>query len=557
MKANRKALGALSLFAAAALALTACGGGDSSSSDNGSAAASGGASADSNAASTSDILTGDSTEPQNPLIPTNTTEVGGGRIINLLFSGLVSFDSKGAPQMDQAESITPNADNTVWTVKLKDGIKFTDGTPVTSDSYINAWNYGSAKDNAQGSSYFFDNIKGFSYDKNVPKLAGLKKVSDSEFTVTLNHPESDFQLRLGYSAFVPLPDSAFKDMKAYGESPVGNGPYKLASADAWTHNKGIKLVKNDDYQGPKEAKNGGWNFTFYSDMGSAYQDVLSGNLDVLSQIPPSAFATYQSDFPDSNVNQAAAIFQSFTIPQYLDHFKTGKEGTLRREAISMAIDRDTITQKIFSGTRTPAKDFTTPVLEGWDTWGKGLKGNDVLSYNPDEAKKLWAEADAISKYTGTLTIGYNADGGHKEWVDAVTNGISGVLGIKAEGQSFPAFKQLLDKEASHTMTGGFRSGWQADYPAMFNFLSPLYQTGAGSNYGQYSSKVVDDALKAGAAAKTPEDATAQYTKAQEQLIQDLPAIPLWYQNVSGVWNPKLKNVQYGWDSVPLYYEITK
>lgn len=541
MKTQRKALGALSLAAVAALALTACGGGSSSSNDS--------------KAASDAVITTNGTEPQNPLIPTNTTEVGGGKIVDLVFSGLVSLDAKGAAQLDQAESIEPNSDNTVWTVKLKKDLKFTDGTPVTSDSFIKAWNYGAKFSNAQSASYFFENIKGYNAEKNSD-LSGLKKVSDTEFTVSLINPESDFKLRLGYSAFVPLPESAFKNMKAFGNDPIGNGPYKLASKDAWTHNQGIKLVKNDDYQGPRTPKNGGVDITFYTSQDTAYQDVGS-NLDVLDQVPPSAFSSYESDYPDTHVNQPAAIFQSFTIPQYLDHFKTGKEGTLRRQALSMAIDRDQITDKIFNGTRTPAKDFTSPVLEGWETWGKGLAGNDVLSFNASKAKELWAEADKISKYSGTFTIAYNADGGHQEWVDAVTNQLSKNLGIKAQGKSYPAFKQLLDDESSHKMTGAFRSGWQADYPAMYNFLAPLYQTGAGSNYGQYSSKVVDNGLKAGAAAKTPEEATAEYTKVQEQLIKDLPAIPLWYQNVSGVWSDKVSNVEYGWNSVPIYENITK
>ena len=557
MKTNRKALAALSIFAAGSLALTACGGGSGDSGKSSeSTTSSQGTTTDPNAAATTDIISTNGTEPQNTLIPTNTTEVGGGKITDLVFAGLVSFDAKGAPQLDQAESIEPNADNTVWTVKLKSGLKFSDGTPVTSDSFIKAWNYGAKFSNKQGASYFFENIKGYDAEKDS-ELTGLKKTSDTEFTVTLNNPESDFKLRIGYTAFVPLPEVAFKDMKAFGESPIGNGPYKLADAKAWTHNAGIELVKSDSYQGARTPKNGGISIKFYTTQDAAYADVQGGNLDVLDQIPSKAFKTFTSDFPDSNVNQSAAIFQSFTIPQYLEHFKPGEEGELRRQAISLAVDRDAITDKIFEGTRAPAKDFTSPVLSGWDTWGKGLAGNDVLSYNADKAKELWAKADAISKYEGTFTIAYNADGDHQTWVTAVANSLSETLGIKAEGKSYPAFKQLLDDENKDAMTGAFRSGWQADYPAAYNFLAPLYQTGAGSNYGRYSNKEVDALLKSGAAAGSAEAAQADYNKAQEILIKELPVVPLWYSNVQSVWNPKLKNVEIGWNSVPLYHEITK
>ncbi|MGO3139869.1 MAG: peptide ABC transporter substrate-binding protein [Galactobacter sp.] len=558
MLKNRKALGALSIIAASALALTACGGDSDSGSKKSEAKGVGGdATVDANAKATTETISTNGTEPQMPLIPTNTTEVGGGKIIDLLFSGLTSFKADGEVQMDQAESMEANEDNTVWTVKLKEGAKFSDGTPVTADSYIKAWNYGANLKNAQGGSYFFENIKGYSAEKNVDELSGLKKVSDTEFTVSLINPEADFQLRVGYSAFVPLPESAFKDMKAFGESPVGNGSYKLATADAWTHNKGIKLVKNDSYDGPKVAQNGGIDITFYTKLDTAYADAQSGNLDVLDQIPNAAFQTYEQDFGDQRTNQASALFRSFTIPQYLDHFGNDEEGKLRRQALSYAIDRDTITEKIFYGTRTPAKDFSSPVLSGWDEWGAKLEGNEVLSYDPEKAKDLWAKADKISKYDDTFTIAYNADADHKPWVTAVSEGLKDTLGIKAEGKAYPAFKQLLDDETNDKMTGAFRSGWQADYPGVDNFLSPLYQTGAGSNYGRYSSDEFDNLLKEGSAAKDSDEATKKYTEAQQVLLKDLPAIPLWYQNVEAVWGKDLKNVQVGWNSVRVYYQITK
>ena len=116
----------------------------------------------------------------------------------------------------------------------------------------------------------------------------------------------------------------------------------------------------------------------------------------------------------------------------------GEEGKLRRQAISMAINRDEITNVIFAGTRTPAHDFTSPVIDGYS---EDLDGTDVLKYNPDEAKKLWAEADAISPWDGTFKIAYNADGGHQGWVDAVSNSIKNVLGIDASGDPYPTFAE--------------------------------------------------------------------------------------------------------------------
>ncbi|MBP1242511.1 oligopeptide transport system substrate-binding protein [Frigoribacterium sp. PvP120] len=539
MKKTRMGLGAIAVVGTAALVLTGC--------------ASGGDSGDSASGDSSAIITTNGSEPQNPLIPSNTTETGGGKIIDSVFAGLVSYNAKGATEMDAAESIESD-DNKLWTIKLKEGQTFTDGTPVTAESFTKAWNWAAQFSNAQSASYFFDNIAGYSAEADSD--LALTVVSDTEFTAELAAPAADWPLRLGYSAFSPLPESFYDDTEAFGENPIGNGPYKLASADAWTHNQDIKLVTNSDYDGPRKPVNGGLTITFYTTQDAAYADVLSGNLDILDQVPDSQFASYQSDFPDRFANQPAAIFQSFTIPQYLEHFDgTTEEGKLRRAAISKAINRDDITKVIFQDTRTPAKDFTSPVIDGYSD---DLEGSDVLTYDAEEAKDLWAQAEAIAPYGDTtFTLAYNADGGHQNWVDAATNSIADTLGIKAEGKSYATFAELLDDEDNDAMDGAFRSGWQADYPSLYNFLSPLYQTGAGSNYGRYTSTEFDGLLEQGAAATSADDATADFQKAQEVLFQDLPVVPLWYSNVTGVWADTVDNVEFGWNSVPLFYEVTK
>jgi len=540
LKKQRMALSAVAVLGTTALVLTGCASGGDSGDDT--------ASGD-----TSAIITTNGNEPQNPLVPSNTTEVGGGKIIDSIFSGLTTYDASGESVNDVAEDISSD-DNQLWNVTIRDGLTFTDGTDVTAESFTKAWNWAAQLSNAQGASYFFDNIEGFSYDADSD--LALEVVSPTEFTVQLSAPEADWPLRLGYSAYVPLPESFYDDPEAFGENPVGNGPYMLDGEGAWTHNQDIKLVANEDYDGPRTPQNGGLTITFYTTQEAAYADAQSGVLDILDAVPDSAFETYQDDFPDRNVNQAAAIFQSFTIPQYLEHFDGAtEEGKLRRQAISLAINRDDITDVIFQGTRTPAKDFTSPVIDGYS---EDLEGSDVLDYDADRAKDLWEQAEEISPYGDTtFTIGYNADGGHQAWVDAATNSIADTLGISAEGKSYPDFKTLLDEEDRDAMTGAFRSGWQADYPSAYNFLAPLYQSGAGSNYGRYSSDEFDSLLTEGATAETVEDATETFQQAQELLFEDLPAIPLWYSNVTGVYGDTVDNVEFGWNSVPLYYEVTK
>lgn len=485
------------------------------------------------------------TEPQNPLIPANTNEVGGGRLVDLLYSGLVYYDAEGKIHNEVAESIELEGDKT-WRVTLEDGWTFADGTPVTSSSFVDAWNH--AVKNSQLSAYFFEPILG--YEEGAESMEGLQVVDDKTFTIELNQPEADFPQRLGYSAFYPLPPEALEDEAAFGENPNGNGPYTLAE---WNHNQDATLVPNEEYDGERTPQNEGVKFIFYANFDAAYNDLLAGNLDVLDEIPDTSFATFEEELGDRAVNQPSALNQTFTIPERLEHW-SGEEGKLRREAISHAINREEITETIFQGTRTPASDFTSPVLPGYNG---DVPGNEVLDYDPEKAKDLWAQADEISPFTGEFTLSYNSDGGHQAWVDAVTNSIRNTLGIEALGNPYPDFKSLRDDVTGRTIEGAFRTGWQADYPSLGNFLGPLYGTGAGSNDGDYSNPEFDAKITEAAGAESPEAAAPIYNEAQEILFRDLPVIPLWYQNTVGGSADTVDNVVFSWKDVPVYYNITK
>src|SRR5699024_10194401 len=226
---------------------------------------------------------------------------------------------------------------------------------------------------------------------------------------------------------------AFEDPKAFGEKPVGNGPYKLTE---WNHDVNLKLDVNESYDGPRKAANGGIDFKVYQSTDSAYNDLLSNNLDVLDQIPPISLASYQSDLGDRSVNSPYAGNATITIPGYLDHFKQGEEGNLRRAAVSQAIDRQLIIDKVYQGGKVIAKEFTAPVIDGYSD---SIPGNEVLTFNAEAAKKAWADADAISKWDADaeLSIGYNVDGaGNKEYVEAVVNQLKNNLGINAVAKPF-------------------------------------------------------------------------------------------------------------------------
>lgn len=541
MRRTRIATAAVAVVVGAAL-VTACSSSDSSS---------GGGSGDGSA-----IVNAWSGEPQNPLVPTNTSENTGGRVVDSIFAGLVSYTPEGGVENEVAESID-TTDGQNYTVTLKDGWTFTDGTPVTSNSFVNAWNYGALSTNAQLQGSFFDPIQGYddvaAENPAVQTMSGLKVVDDKTFTIELKQPEAAFPDRLGFAAYYPLPEAAYADMAAFGENPIGNGPYKFASEGAWQHNVRIDLITNPDYDGNRKPANGGVSFILYSNLDTAYTDLLSNNVDVLDNVPSSAVTTFETDLPGRTVNQPSASIETFTIPSRLAHFG-GEEGVLRRQAISKAISRDQITEQIFNKTRTPAKDFTSPAIEGWT--GE-LSDVSNVEYDPEGAKALWAQADAIAPWTGTFAIAYNSDGGHQEWVDAVTNSIRNTLGIEAQGAPYPTFAQLRTEATNRTIPTAFRSGWQGDYPQQYGFLAQNYQTGGSSNDGDYSNPEFDRLLRESAGETDKDKAQELVNQAQEILLNDLPAVPNWYRNAASGWSENVTNVKIGWDGIPIYNEIEK
>ncbi len=517
-----------------------------------------------------DLVVVNGGEPSNPLIPTGSNDSFGARIIDRLFAGLMSFDAGGKTAPEVAQSVE-TTDNVNYRIVLKPGWKFTDGSPVTAHSFVDAWNYGAVGANAQLQQSFFSPIQGFDEvagrtgdgkpggQGGQSTMSGLQVVNDLEFTVRLKAPTIDFVVRLAFTPFFPLPQAAFRDMAAFGDNPIGNGPYKLDNGSdgpgghAWEHNVKIDMRPNPDYHGNRMPHNKGLRFELYANMDTAYADLLSGNLDVLDTIPPSALPIYKRDLGDNSASGPAAINQTLDTPLRLAHFG-GEEGRLRRLALSAAINRPQICKQIFIGTRTPASEFTAESLPGFDP---NIPGNDALEFDPDRARRLWAQANAISPWSGQYAIAYNADGGHREWVDAVANSIKNVLGIDAVGAAQPTFATFRTQVATRTIGTAFRAGWQGDYPSILNFLEPLFTTGAGSNDVGYSDREFDAALVAAEAAPTLRESYKLANDAQRILLHDMAVIPLWdFISVVG-WSPQVSNVTVTWNGLPAYENIVK
>ncbi|MEU9757940.1 ABC transporter substrate-binding protein, partial [Streptomyces althioticus] len=220
-------------------------------------------------------------DPQNPLEPSNTNEVQGGKVLDMIFRGLKRYDPETGEAKDMlAESIETD-DSQNFTITVKDGWTFSNGEKVTAQSFVDAWNYGASLRNNQRNAYFFGYIEGYDQvhpeegEQTADTMSGLKVTGDRTFTVKLTQKFSTFPDTLGYAAFAPLPRAFFDDHDAWVKKPVGNGPYLV---DSYTRGSQMALRKWDDYPGDDKAENGGVDLKVYTDNNTAYTDLLAGNL---------------------------------------------------------------------------------------------------------------------------------------------------------------------------------------------------------------------------------------------------------------------------------------
>ncbi|MEJ5866564.1 ABC transporter substrate-binding protein [Pseudokineococcus sp. 5B2Z-1] len=541
MRVPTRTTRAMAIAMAGVFALSACGGSD----DGGSGEGGGGDGGAANPDATWSMYIG---QPENPLVPGNTSETEGGQVVDSLWTGLVQYsrEDTSVEYTGVAESIESD-DQQTWTITLKDGWTFHDGTPVTASSFVDAWNYTALSDNAQQNSYFFGNIEGYADlqaetddEGNVvappasKEMSGLEVVDDQTFTVTLTSPFAQFPLTLGYTAFYPMSQAFLDDPEGMAtETPIGNGPF-MAEAPL-SDGQGIDLVRYDDYAGEDAAQSGGVSYRIYTDVNTAYNDVQGGNLDLVDSIPPDAIASAQDVFGDRYLESPSSSFQYLGYPLYDDRFSDVRV----RQAMSMAIDRDAISQAIFQGSRTAADDFVSPVVNGYREGAC-----EYCQYDPEAAKALLAETDFDTSQP--IELWFNSGAGHDAWVQAVGNQLRDNLGVDYTLRGDLDFAQYLPLGDEKGFTGPFRSGWVMDYPSMQNYLEPLFSTGAqppaGSNNTFYSSEEFDSLLQQGNSAATDDEAVELYQQADDVLLEDMPAIPMFFSVVQSVWSENISNV---------------
>lgn len=472
------------------------------------------------------------TSDQQHLTPANSWAA---KEMVLLFTPPMAVDDKTGDLVPKAAKSVTSKDQKTWTIELRSDWTFQNGEPVTAQNYADAWNAGALGKNAYVQNGAFATIKG--YDALNPAkgkasakaLSGVKVVDDDTLTVTLSKPYGLFPYLLTNWAFAPLPSEAFKDPKGFDKKPIGNGPYKIQGT--YEANKPLSLVRYDKYAGTK-AKAEKITFVPYTDMGTAYNDLLAGNLDVVYPVPGDRLADAAKRLAGRTAVSSIPNINYFGFPLWDKRF----DDVRVRQAFSMAIDRDALTSSILKDEATPATSIAPESAEG-----NNQDACASCTYDPARAKKLLAQAGG---WKGGLVLWAPQGPGNDQLLQAVANQLRTNLGIGKitfQIQPWAQYSQAVD---SQSVTGPYLAYWGAFFPHVAAFLEPVLSAGGSSNDNDYTSKTFNDLLKR-ADGLDRQSALPVYKKAEEAMWKDMPIMPVYHGRYTAAWSEHVTSVPVG------------
>ncbi len=456
--------------------------------------------------------------------------------VQSLFAPLTQTDSKGTLHDVAAKSVE-SSDNVTWTITLRDGWKFQNGETVTPESYVKAWNQTAYGPNAWENSGQLASIVGYADlnpTKGTPKtkeMSGLKVTGDDTFTVTLTHADSQFPLQLSQAqtAFYPMPEAAYEDLKAYDKKPIGNGPYEMTAA--WKANQEFTVTAWKGYEGTKPATKD-VTFRSYSDMNTAYTDVLAGNADVLF-LPADKMTSAKGDFGDKLHSFDAPGIDYIGFPLWDERYSNADV----RRAISMSINRKQVNKAIYGGLYEPATALTPPSMSGTQ---EGICG-DACEFDPAAAKQLLAKAGG---FDGTITLVYPGGNGLDSLYQAYANQIRQNLGVDAEAKATTDWASYYSELTDKKIEGPHFGHWGALYISQQNTLRALFITAGGCApcTGYYQNDTVDDLLAKADSAGSQAEANEYYAQTQKAVLEDFPVVPTFFDKYSYVTSDKIASL---------------
>jgi len=464
------------------------------------------------------LVVGQIAEPKS-MDPATVTAVNDFRILMNVYDGLVRYkDGTLEVEPSLAESWTISDDGTVYTFKLREGVKFHDGTDFNAEAV--KFNF----DRILDENHPFHDTGPFPLSFYFSSVEEVNVVDPLTIEFKLNAPYAPFLSNLAYTPGLMVSPAAVEAQgKDFGRNPSGTGAFKFAE---WEANSKVVIVRNEDYWDgapPLEAVI----YRPITDANTRIAEMLSGGLDIMVEVPPDSLAQFRDNDSYKVVEQAGPHLWFLILNLKEGPFAEKKV----RQAANYAINKKALVENILQGTAQVAAGPTPPAF----AWAY----NDALEpypYDPEKAKALLAEAG----YDGEEVTFYVTDGG-SGMLDPVAMGTAIQADLEAVGM-----KVSVETYEWNTFLGKVNPGlegkadmaemaWMTNDPDTLPFLalrSEAWPDKGGFNSGYYSNPKVDELLNNARKSTDQAERAKLYQEMQTIVQEDAPWVFVanWKQN---------------------------
>jgi oligopeptide transport system substrate-binding protein len=475
------------------------------------------------------------------LDPHKISTIVDSRVAKDLFEGLTSYGQDGSVVPGLAESWTVSPDGKTWTFRLREGLRFSDGAPITSADVIFSVRRLLAPATASAYSSILYPVQGAEEANKgkAPMDAIAVRAPDARTVVyTLKKPFPAFSELLAHSSQVVVPRHKVEADKDWARADriVSSGAFRMVR---WQLQDHIELAKNPYYHNARKVALAKVRYIPISDDQTAIRKMRAREVDIVGDFPTQRLPLLREQIPD-------AIRLADWRGTYYFAFNTRKPpfNDIRiRQAMSMAIDRRILTDEVFRIGNKPAYSMVPPGLGGYGTALKPAWADWPMDKRLAQAKRLMAAAGYSPERPLEVELKYNTDEDHKR-ASLTLMQLWKPLGVRI---------RLLNSEASVHFAGlksaDFilaRSGWIADFNAAENMLF-LFECGTGQlNYTGYCNQEYDAAMARAYAEPDPAKRNALFRVAEAMIVRDTPGLFLYFYRTKNLVSPDVQ----GW--IPNY-----
>ncbi|MDK1021260.1 MAG: peptide ABC transporter substrate-binding protein [Candidatus Hydrogenedentes bacterium] len=468
------------------------------------------------------------------------------RLLSSMFEGLVNIDFETMqPVPGVAEEWYVSLDETVYVFELRKDARWSNGDPVTAHDFVYSWRRILSPGLAAEYAYMLypiENAEAFNRgDLTDFSEVGVRALGDRTLEVTLRAPTPYFFALQIHFTFYPVHQATIEahggmlERDTHWTRPgnlVSNGPFTLT---AWSPNKEIVVSKNPHYWDRDAVQLETIVFRPIQNPTVEERIFRAGEIDLTYGVPLTKIPTYLRDHPE------LIRIDPYIATEFIRFNTTRKpfDDPRVRNALALAIDRDTIVSRVLKGGQEPATSFTPPNTGGYtyhaDTAASGPR------YAPGEARRLLAEAGyPDGRGFPEVTLLHDTNDNVRIYCEAVQNMWKKELNIAVQLQTQDGKTWLSNMIALNYDLA--RSFWAADYPDPSNFLE-IFFSNTGNNRTGFNNPAYEDLLRRGAAERKIDERNYFYNSAESILLSDAPITPVYHQTRAYLVSPNLQGLK--------------